>query len=435
MTSMRKWGHVSEAEAYTREQKRAKFTNVMDEKDVHNYSSSPHRLPTVSASQALQDIESSSQKPISTGLRRLDEILQGNVPETIVSEDSVCGVSRGQVTEIYGSPGAGKTIFAYFISIPTMIWGDLADLRAAGQTSLPMLYAREAQSYGLVSRLWLWHGSYSLNAHRLKDLLTQVRPVEQDGMTSGNSVVESLSRFHHFVVPTLSHLLALLLHPTAAFLPKDVSLLVVDSISTPFQQAFVQAERQIDVKNAGKKTDTVQWAAGRRWAVMGELITALGKLAATRNMAVVLTSQTTTRLRLDSSALLHPAISGMSWEAGISSRILLYRDWHEKSEEVITQERIGLVSDLRWATVTKVCGRSMDGFGDGVPFTICDHGLDERIVSSQAMNVHEPAVLPQAPLLKRKREGDEIADSDSDSGGIISDDEFDWVEENTLTDQ
>ena len=214
-------------------------------------------------------------------------------------------------------------------------------------------------------------GSYSLNGHRLKDLLIQFQPVAQDGSTSEDSVAESLKRFQHFVVPTLPHLLALLLHPTAAFPPKDVSLFVVDSISTPFQQAFLQAERHVDVKNAGKKTDVVQWAAGRRWAVMGEVITALGKLAATRNMVVVLTSQTTTRLRLDSSALLEPAISGMSWEAGISSRILLYRDWHERPEETMTQERIGLVSDLRLAAATKVCGRSMDGFGDGVPFTIC----------------------------------------------------------------
>ncbi|KAL8969078.1 MAG: hypothetical protein Q9183_002164 [Haloplaca sp. 2 TL-2023] len=129
-------------------------------------------------------------------------------------------------------------------------------------------------------------GSYSLNGQRLRDLLNQAQPVEQDERTSEISVADSLKRLHHFVVPTLPHLLALLLHPTAAFPPKDVSLFVIDSISTPFQQAFVQAERHVNVKNAGKKTDVVQWAAGRRWAVMGELITALGKLAATRNMAV-----------------------------------------------------------------------------------------------------------------------------------------------------
>lgn len=103
---------------------------------------------------------------------------------------------------------------------------------------------------------------------------------------------------------------------------------------------------------------------------MGDLITAVGKLAATRNLAVVLTSQTTTRLRLDTSALLQPAISGMAWESGINCRILLYRDWHPQWDAGLSQERRDVAPDLRFAAVTKFGGVSLDGFGDVVPFAI-----------------------------------------------------------------
>ncbi|KAI4124987.1 MAG: hypothetical protein LQ347_005524 [Umbilicaria vellea] len=88
----------------------------MAEQDASNYSSSSsHRLPTVSASQALQNLTSSRSKAISTGLKRLDALLQGREP-TLSSQDYLPGgLSRSQVTEIYGPPGVGKTVFWYVI--------------------------------------------------------------------------------------------------------------------------------------------------------------------------------------------------------------------------------------------------------------------------------------------------------------------------------
>lgn len=51
-----------------------------------------------------------------------------------------------------------------------------------------------------------------------------------------------------------------------------------------------------------------------------------------------------------------------------------------------------------------------------------------------AVGLHEPTAPPLATL-KRKREGDEIADSASESGCIDSEDDFGWVEDNTLMNQ
>ena len=70
------------------------------------------RLPTVSASQALQNISSTPRRPISTGLKSLDAFLQGRALEAPGQTLSPSGISRGEVTEIYGPPGVGKTALA-----------------------------------------------------------------------------------------------------------------------------------------------------------------------------------------------------------------------------------------------------------------------------------------------------------------------------------
>jgi len=70
-------------------------------------------LPTVSAAQALSDLKSSPSRVISTGIPQLDSLLQ-NQDAPSQFEELVCGgVSRGQVTEIHGPPGVGKTAFGY----------------------------------------------------------------------------------------------------------------------------------------------------------------------------------------------------------------------------------------------------------------------------------------------------------------------------------
>ncbi|KAL8801111.1 MAG: hypothetical protein Q9182_004704, partial [Xanthomendoza sp. 2 TL-2023] len=159
-------------------------------------------------------------------------------------------------------------------------------------------------------------------------------------------------------------------HFYRGFPPEDATLLVVDSISTPFNHAFALSNKHVEGKTSGKKNDVAQWAAGRRWAVMGDLISAFGKLAATRNMAIVLTGQTTTKTKLENAAQLQPVMSGTTWECGINTRILLYRDWQEAIEEKPLHERGEIPSDLRLAAAIKINGVSLDGLGEIVPFTI-----------------------------------------------------------------
>lgn len=102
---------------------------------------------------------------------------------------------------------------------------------------------------------------------------------------------------------------------------------------------------------------------------MADFVSKLGKLAATRHLTVLLTSQTTTRIRADTGAVLHPSISGTAWESGISNRIVLYRDWLTVQESDDSSQR-KQVRGARFAGVIKASGVSHSGLGKVVPFTI-----------------------------------------------------------------
>ncbi|ROV91691.1 hypothetical protein VMCG_09271 [Cytospora schulzeri] len=70
---------------------------------------STHRLPTVSAAQALDELDGDASKHVSTSLPDLDRALTGNASGLSSEQDEKGGIQKGQVTEIWGPPGVGKT--------------------------------------------------------------------------------------------------------------------------------------------------------------------------------------------------------------------------------------------------------------------------------------------------------------------------------------
>ncbi len=72
------------------------------------------RLATRSASEALQIRSKEIETPLSTGLSQLDRLLRDHAhgPPQIPDEQVDGGIPRGQVTEVYGAPGVGKTALA-----------------------------------------------------------------------------------------------------------------------------------------------------------------------------------------------------------------------------------------------------------------------------------------------------------------------------------
>jgi RecA/RadA recombinase len=66
------------------------------------------RLPTVSASQALETLHARGSRTVGTGLSQLDKHL---APHGLPGRTVAGGYTRGKVTEIFGPPGVGKTAF------------------------------------------------------------------------------------------------------------------------------------------------------------------------------------------------------------------------------------------------------------------------------------------------------------------------------------
>jgi hypothetical protein len=68
-------------------------------------------------------------------------------------------------------------------------------------------------------------------------------------------------------------------------------------------------------------------AASKRLQGLQFIINTLQKLAATKHCAVVLLSQCATKMKSEQRATLIPSINTTVWEQGVSTRLVLFRDW------------------------------------------------------------------------------------------------------------
>jgi hypothetical protein len=80
------------------------------------------------------------------------------------------------------------------------------------------------------------------------------------------------------------------------------------------------------------------------------MISSLQKLAATRDLAVVVLTQCATKMQAERGATLIPAINASVWEQGISTRLVLYRDWLQDGAET---------RGLHFAAVQKLNGKGV----------------------------------------------------------------------------
>ncbi len=168
---------------------------------------------------------------------------------------------------------------------------------------------------------------------------------------------------------------------------------MVDSISSLFAAAFPIANDGFDSKQISnkQKRDADQWATSRKLAFMGDFVSKLGKLATTKNIAILLTSQTATRIRADTGATLHPAISGTAWDAGLSARIVLFRDWFYQAAEASGNG--AYMPEVRFAGVLKAGGVSYEGLGRVVSFIIKKVCADLRSIVSSAYSKGRTAYM------------------------------------------
>ncbi|KZF25350.1 hypothetical protein L228DRAFT_244167 [Xylona heveae TC161] len=243
-----------------------------------------------------------------------------------------------------------------------------------------------------------------------------------------------LERFEYWKAPRLAHLFALLMHPTGSFPSEGSGLIVIDCVSTLFDISFPRSgNERVPTNKDGtpkpkKEVEARQWASGRRFAVMGDLISRLSKLAALRNVAVLLVNQTTTRLRFEGSARLVSMLGGNNWDVGIWSRIVLIRDWGTIQSEDGDGHRM---QGIRYAGVQKIARtvpRDEVFALKAVPFVIKQDGIHE-IETNLALPDTAP---PDIPSGSQKRKHDEIADSQSEDGDMGSDEDYGWVDEDEI---
>ncbi|KAF9870350.1 hypothetical protein CkaCkLH20_12197 [Colletotrichum karsti] len=359
-----------------------KYHSVHEE-DISSFDlPSTHRLPTVSAAQVLEDLDEDLSRHIPTGLESLDKTLDASGSSEHSDSKRPGGILKGQVTEIWGPPGSGKT-------------------------ALGIQLVANALREGHGAVWFLQDCAYLLCGRRLAAVIEAV----EGASTSTEDQAESLGRdnFTHYTCPSLPHLVALLCRPSATTVPANTALVVIDSLSALVNHAFPKAPDGRKAALQGKGPGP----SAKRLQALQYIVSALQKLAATRNCAVVVLSQCATKMQSERSPTLIPSINAGVWEQGVSTRLVLFRDW---------VWRDGSPSSVCFAGVQKLDGKAgSDSMQSAAAF---------RVEATGLIGVHydtsQPSVLlSTTPRAKRKlaEAGLEVPDSDED------DEEYGWAQD------
>ncbi|KAI1104112.1 P-loop containing nucleoside triphosphate hydrolase protein [Jackrogersella minutella] len=201
----------------------------MDYQSIHGQDissfdlTSTHRLPTVSAAQALEDLGTDPHRFISTSLKDFDQALNDVIDESSNPLSRPGGLQKGQVVEIWGPPGSGKTAFGHRIQL-------VANALRQGERVI-----------------WV-DGFHPISPRRLHDVIVSARcSPSQPAPTP--LIEDQTDNFLHFRAPTLAHLIGLLCKPTSNSIPSNTSLVVIDTLSSLLSHAY---PRNFDTRRAQK---------------------------------------------------------------------------------------------------------------------------------------------------------------------------------------
>jgi hypothetical protein len=89
--------------------------------------------------------------------------------------------------------------------------------------------------------------------------------------------------------------------------------------------------------------------SNRRLQTLQYTVSALQKLAATRNCVIAVLSQCATKMQSEKGATLIPAVNAGVWEQGISTRLVVFRDWVWND---------GKPADVRFVGIQKLDGKT-----------------------------------------------------------------------------
>ncbi|OJD18786.1 hypothetical protein AJ78_01193 [Emergomyces pasteurianus Ep9510] len=302
---------------------------------------------------------------VSTGLPRLDAALAmppGVKPSPLgpgrnniriqCHSNASRGIQRGEVTEIMGPRGVGKTVFAMGLA------------------------ARVLQTKQQV--VWIDTAS-PMNPTRFKDILqgdiraTSISGNPPDAAPGGNNIGDFLNHLLYFHPPTLAHLLALISHPPKGFPPQETGLIVIDPISSLFTSEY---RTKLPPRNRKSKLTTATESKDERtrWKVIGNLVMNLKKLAAKFNCVVIVINEMVSRFREKQPPVLHEALSGITWDSGVTTRIVLCWHWLPPSfRSRVRMKRVRFAEVVKAEKAELVLGRTQRI----VPFVIKKTGVHE----------------------------------------------------------
>jgi hypothetical protein len=227
-----------------------------------------------------------------------------------------------------------------------------------------------------------------------------------------------LNRFHAYSTPTVAHLLALTLHPPHSFPPPGTSLLVIDNLHSIFEISYPRSRANTFSTH---RSEAARWAAGRRYGIMACLISALKKIAALNDLVILVTTGCATRVRPASGlgAVLVPGMGGPEWDAGISNRLVMFRDfaWTHQQQHPESARYIGLQK------INAVAFSDQGETGQVLPFIIQKDGLRHVLDKDPSANAPIVTLAASSPSKLRKRLHAEIADETTQQGR----DEYGWL--------
>lgn len=253
----------------------------------------------------------STQAPkLATNITEIDRLLEGGLP-------------TGQIIEIYGCPGAGKTALAASLAAQVIKAGDEV--------------------------VWL-EASQTLPASRLLDFVAS----EDFSQETERRLLELVQVLR---IPTLTSLIALLASMTEykrSVITKSTKLLIVDDLTTLYNAAF--------------PADSSRETNNKKSLVLTLLASRLSRLAVHYDIVILVLSKLTSKISKGGPAQLESPF-GDAWTTACSIRLLLYRDTHTRrlppGDELC----------LRWATVQRVKNKGILD-PEAVPFKITGSSIE-----------------------------------------------------------
>ncbi|KAL5601205.1 hypothetical protein BROUX41_006007 [Berkeleyomyces rouxiae] len=389
--------------------------HTIHEPDVANFviSNETHRLPPVSAADVLDGPEDESLQPITTGLDTLDALLSAtpgldaqNARLELNDEDRASsrgGLPLGQITEVWGPPGVGKTTLGIqaasiaLVKKRAVMWVDC---------NTPLWGPRFAEVLNSVYRSKLSAAQSTANqSHEGQEDETEAENPEFDLASA---------EFTYQYCDTLAHVIALLCRPNPQILPKGLSLVVVDGLTALVNSAF---PRNTDNQ---KKYPKGQGPSAKRLQVLQFLIGGLQKLAATQKCAILLLSQCATKMESGKSASLAPAINGTVWEQAIATRLAFFKDWIWRDGDLEgEQRRHDSFEEVVFVGVQKLDGKMcFNALEHMLAFHIERPGL--VLVEDIQRDIQGPVAEKHGPKRKIAETELEIPDSEGEE------DEYGW---------